>query len=33
MEEELDQLVEQGIIEPVQFADWAVPIVVVLKSD
>lgn len=31
MEEELDQLVEQGIIEPVQIADWAAPIVMVLK--
>ena len=33
VEEELDHLVKQGIIEPVQFVDWAAPIVVVLKSD
>ena len=33
MEEELNQLVKQGIIEPVQSSDWATPIVVVLKSD
>ena len=33
VEEELDRLVRQGIIEPVQFADWAAPIVPVLKSD
>ena len=30
---ELDRLVEQGILTPVSFADWAVPIVPVLKSD
>ena len=30
---ELDRLVEQGILEPVEFADWAAPIVPVLKSD
>ena len=27
VEEELDRLVQQGIVEPVQFADWAAPIV------
>ena len=30
---ELDRLVEQGILTLVSFADWAVPIVPVLKSD
>ena len=30
---ELDRLVDQGILTPVQFADWAAPIVPVLKSD
>ena len=30
---ELDRLVEQGILTPVSFADWAAPIVPVLKSD
>ena len=30
---ELDRLVEQGILSPVQFAEWAAPIVPVLKSD
>ena len=33
IEKELDRLVNEGIIEPVQFADWAAPIVPVLKSD
>jgi hypothetical protein len=30
---ELDRLVEQGILEPVEFSDWVAPIVPVLKSD
>ena len=30
VEEELDR---EGIIEPVQFADWTAPIVAVLKTD
>ena len=33
VEEKLSQLVEEGILEPIQFADWAAPIVPVLKSD
>ena len=33
VEEELERLVSEGIIEPVQFADWAAPIVPVGKSD
>ncbi len=33
VEEELDRLTQQGVLEPVQFADWAAPIVPVLKSD
>ena len=33
VEAELDRLQKDGIIEPVQFADWAAPIVAVLKSD
>ena len=33
MEEELARLQKQGIINPVQFADWAAPIVPVLKAD
>ena len=33
VEEELNHLRELGIIEPVQFAEWAAPIVPVLKSD
>jgi len=32
-EKELDRLMHQGIIECVQFANWAAPIVPVLKSD
>ena len=33
MEQELDRLVSAGILEPVQFAEWASPIVPVLKAD
>ena len=33
VEEELERLEKEGIIEPVQFADWAAPIVAVLKAD
>ena len=33
VEEELECLVSEGIIEPVQFADWAATIVPVVKSD
>ena len=33
VEAELDRLQEHGIIEPVRFADWAAPIVPVLKRD
>ena len=33
VEEELGRLVSEGIIEPVQFVDWAAPIVPVAKSD
>ena len=33
VEVELEKLVKQGVIEPVTFADWAAPIVPVLKDD
>ena len=33
IEEELDRLVEEGTLESVETADWAAPIVPVLKSD
>ena len=33
VDQELDRLVSNGILEPVQFADWACPIVPVLKVD
>ena len=33
VEEELDRLVSDGILEPVEFSEWASPIVPVLKSD
>ncbi len=33
VEEELERLVKEGILEPVQMADWAAPIVPVLKLD
>ena len=33
VDEELQRLQEEGIIEPVQFAEWAAPIVPILKED
>ncbi len=33
MNAELDGLVQEGTLEPVEVADWAAPIVSVLKSD
>ena len=33
VEQELERLVKLGILEPVQFSEWAAPIVPVLKSD
>ena len=33
VDEKLDQLVKEKVLEPVQYADWAAPIVPVLKSD
>ena len=33
VEQELDHLYESGVIEPVEFAEWAAPIVLVIKSD
>ena len=33
VDKELDKLVNEGAIEPVRFAEWAAPIVPVLKSD
>ena len=33
IEEELDKLLSLGIYKPVQFSEWATPIVPVLKSD
>ena len=33
VEEELEWMVKQGILEPVEFAEWAVPIGLVVKSD
>ena len=33
VEKELDHLVSEGILEPVEFSEWASPIVPVLKSD
>lgn len=33
VEAELDRLLEEGIIEPVQFSEWAAPIVPVVKPD
>ena len=33
VEKELDRLVSEGILEPVEFSEWASPIVPMLKSD
>ena len=33
VEAELERLVNEGTLEPVQFADWASPIVAILKND
>ena len=33
IEKELDRLVEQGVIEPICYSEWAAPIVPVLKKD
>ena len=33
MEQELEQLVLIAIIEPVEFSEWATPIVAVVKQD
>ena len=33
VETELDRLLAKGIVEPVKFADWAAPIVPVMKRD
>ena len=33
IEEELERLTEEGIVEPIQFSEWAAPVVPVLKSD
>ena len=33
VEKEFDRLVSDGILEPVEFSEWASPIVPVLKSD
>ena len=33
VEKELDRLQQQNVIEPVQFSDWAAPIVPVPKSN
>ena len=33
VEEELRRLEKEGIIEPVEYAEWAAPIVPILKSD
>ena len=33
VEKELERLTNEGIIEPVRFADWVAPIVPVIKRD
>lgn len=33
VEAEIDRLVKEGVLEPVQFSEWATPVVPVLKKD
>ena len=33
IEKELDRLVKEGTLEPVEFSEWALPMVAVLKPD
>ena len=33
IEKELDRLIQQGVIKPIEFSKWAAPIVPVLKKD
>ena len=33
VEQELDHLEKSGVIEPIQFSDWAAPIIPVVKSN
>ena len=33
LEQELDRLQQEGVIEPVEFAEWAAPVVPVIKQD
>ena len=33
IEIKLDQLIKQGVTEPIFFSDWAAPVVLVLKKD
>ena len=33
MEKQIDHQVAEGIIEPVQFSEWVIPIVPIIKKD
>ena len=33
MEQEIDRQVEEGILEPVKFSEWATPVVPIIKKD
>ena len=33
VEQEIDRQVEEGILEPVKFSEWATPVVLIIKKE